>query len=90
MALSVGPFIEPARLVKVVGSTDWLVRAAVARYTGTPPNLIKKLSGDAHPLVAALAKRALAPIPEVSSTSDSLDAEDPGLARVVDEVMKAP
>ena len=70
MALCAGPFIEPARLVKVVGSTDWLVRAAVARNPGTPPNLIKKLSSDAHPLVAALANRSLAPIPEVSTTSD--------------------
>jgi predicted DNA-binding WGR domain protein len=59
MALCAGPFIEPARLVKVVGSTDWLVRAAVARNPGTPPNLLKKLSTDAHPLVAALAKKAL-------------------------------
>ena len=88
MALCAGPFIEPARLVKVVVSTDWLVRAAVARNPGTPPNLIKKLSADTHPLVAALAKRALAPIPEVSTTSDNLDAEDLDLARAVAEVIK--
>jgi hypothetical protein len=45
-------------LIKAVGSTDWLVRAAVARNAGTPPNLVKKLSADAHPLVSALARRA--------------------------------
>ena len=58
MALCAGLVIEPSRLVKVVGSTDWLVRAAVARNPGTPPNLIKKLRADAHPLVAALAGKA--------------------------------
>jgi predicted DNA-binding WGR domain protein len=58
MALCAGAVIEPSRLVKVVGSTDWLIRAAVARNRGTPPNLIKKLSADAHPLVAALARKA--------------------------------
>lgn len=66
MALCAGPFIEPARLVKVVGSTDWLVRAAVARNPGTPPNLIKKLSADAHPLVAALANSNTSNVKEVS------------------------
>lgn len=60
MALCSGSVIEPTRLVKVVGSTDWLVRAAVARNAGTPPNLVKKLSADAHPLVSALARRAQA------------------------------
>jgi hypothetical protein len=58
MALCSGQILETARLIKVVGSTDWLVRAAVARHSGTPPNLVKKLSADAHPLVSALAKRA--------------------------------
>jgi hypothetical protein len=43
-----------------VESTDWLVRAAVARNPSTPSNLIKKLSADAHPLVSALAKKAQA------------------------------
>lgn len=60
MALCAGPLIETSRLIKVVGSTDWLVRAAVARNAGTPPNLVKKLSADAHPLVSALARRAQA------------------------------
>jgi predicted DNA-binding WGR domain protein/pentose-5-phosphate-3-epimerase len=59
MALCAGALIEPSRLVKVVGSTDWLVRAGVARNRGTPANLLKKLSADAHPLVSALAKKAL-------------------------------
>lgn len=60
MALCAGPSVEPSRLVKVVSSTDWMVRAAVARNPGTPPNLIKKLTADVHPLVAALASRAQA------------------------------
>lgn len=58
MALCSGTVTQPTLLVKVVGSTDWLVRAAVARNPGTPPNLIKKLTADAHPLVAGLAGRA--------------------------------
>jgi hypothetical protein len=65
MALGAGSFIEPSRIVKVVGSTDWLVRAAVARNPGTPPNLLKKLSADAHPLVAALAKSNMSSKTEV-------------------------
>lgn len=56
MALCAAQAVDSSRIVKVVGSTDWLVRAAVARTPGTPPNLLKKLSDDAHPLVAALAK----------------------------------
>lgn len=56
MALCAAQAVDPSRIVKVVGSTDWLVRAAVARNPSTPPNLLKKLSADAHPLVAALAK----------------------------------
>ena len=56
MALCSGPYIEPSRIVRVAGSTDWLVRAAVARNAGTPENLIKKLSADANPLVAQLAR----------------------------------
>ena len=56
MALCAGPFVEPSRIAKVAGSTDWLVRAAVARNPGTPPNLPKKLSTDAHPIVALLAR----------------------------------
>ena len=60
MALCAGSLVETSRLIKVVGSTDWLVRAAVARHAGTPPNLVKKLSADAHPLVSELARRAQA------------------------------
>jgi hypothetical protein len=56
MALCSEQVVEPSRMVKVVGSTDWLVRAAVARYPATPPNLLIKLSADTHPLVAALAQ----------------------------------
>ena len=54
MALCSGAFVEPARIARISGSTDWLVRAAVARNPGTPPNLVKKLGADAHPLVRAL------------------------------------
>lgn len=59
MALCSGPHIEASRIAKVAGSTDWLIRAAVARNSGTPPNLLKKLSSDAHPLVAALASKSV-------------------------------
>ena len=59
MALCSGPFVTPERIARVSGSTDWLIRAAVARNAGTPPNLLKKLTADAHPLVAGLAKLAL-------------------------------
>jgi predicted DNA-binding WGR domain protein len=59
MALCAGPVVEASRIVKVVGSTDWLVRAAVARNPGTPPNLLKKLSADAHPLVSSLAQSSM-------------------------------
>jgi hypothetical protein len=55
-------FIEPSRIAKVAASTDWLIRAAVARNPATPPNLLKKLSGDAHPLVSALAIRTHQPV----------------------------
>ncbi len=55
MALCSGPYIEPSRLVRVAGSTDWLVRAAVARNFGTPDNILSKLTFDANPLVASMA-----------------------------------
>jgi hypothetical protein len=60
MALCAGSHIEVARIVKVAGSTDWLVRAAVAQNLGTPPNLLMKLTSDAIPLVCALARHRLA------------------------------
>jgi hypothetical protein len=65
MALCAVQAVDPSRIVKVVGSTDWLVRAAVARNPGTPSNLLKKLSADAHPLVAALAKSNMSSKTEV-------------------------
>jgi hypothetical protein len=68
-------FIEPSRIAKIAASTDWLIRAAVARNPATPPNLLKKLSGDAHPLVSALAIRAHLPV------ADGHDAGQP-LARI--------
>jgi hypothetical protein len=65
MALCAAQAVDPSRIVKVVGSTDWLVRAAVARNPGTPPSLLKKLSADAHPLVAALARSNMSNAKEV-------------------------
>jgi hypothetical protein len=69
MALCAGPFVEPARIARVAGSSDWLVRAALARNRGTPPNLLKKLDNDAHPLVRALALSQTAPAPKSGSHS---------------------
>jgi hypothetical protein len=54
LAVSSGAVIEPTRIARVVGSTDWLMRAAVARNPSTPPNLVKKLASDANRLVRAL------------------------------------
>ena len=67
MALGAGPYVEPSRIVQVVGSTDWMVRAAVARNRGTPPNLLKKLASDIHPMVAALAAANLRGASRVAS-----------------------
>jgi predicted DNA-binding WGR domain protein/pentose-5-phosphate-3-epimerase len=61
MALCGGPFVEPSRIARVAGSGDWLIRAAVARNRGVPPNLRTKLASDAHPLVRALAIAADVP-----------------------------
>ena len=55
LALCSNQQIDPSRIAKMAGSTDWLIRAAVARNTSMPPNLLKKLSADSHPLVSALA-----------------------------------
>jgi len=87
MALCAGPFIEPTRLVKVVDSTDWLVRAAVARNRGTPPNLIKKLCADVHPLVSALAKSARATEENSTVVPPSAQAELLNHERAVIEVL---
>ena len=93
MALCSGPFVEPNRIARVVGSSDWLIRAAVARNTGTPPNLIKKLITDAHPLVAALAKNAQ--IKNLQNLKESKNSEQkkidsaklPNLSRAQNEVL---
>jgi hypothetical protein len=58
-ALCSGPYVTPDHIARVSSSTDWLIRAAVARNAGTPPNLLRKLTADGHPLVAGLAKLAL-------------------------------
>ena len=90
MALCAGPFIEPSRIAKVAGSIDWLVRAAVARNIGTPPNILKKLSQDAHPLVSALVAFRYAD--EAQGKMKNVDVEsNPGtfnLTRVVGEILQ--
>jgi hypothetical protein len=58
MALCSGSKIEPSKFTKVVGSSDWLIRAAMARNASAPPNIVNKLTKDVHPLVVALAKKA--------------------------------
>lgn len=58
MALCADSFIDMSRLAKVSESPDWLVRAAVARNSGTPAAFLEKLSSDAHRLVSALAGKA--------------------------------
>lgn len=90
MALCSGSYIEPARIVKVAGSTDWLVRAAVARNGDTPPNLLKKLSADVHPLVSALACQSLAG-PEsakVSSGAANAVSAPLNLERAATEILR--
>lgn len=57
MALCAGPFIEPSRIARISVSSDWLVRAAVARNPGTPDNLLERLRGDSDSRVRALASR---------------------------------
>jgi hypothetical protein len=55
MSLCPGYVVEPARVSRVAGSTDWLVRAGAARSVGISRRLARNLSLDAHALVAALA-----------------------------------
>ena len=90
MALCAGPFIEPSRIVKVAGSTDCLVRAAVARNTGTPPNLLEKLSLDTHPLVSALVAVRYADEAKAMSNSGVSDVNSGtfDLNRVVQEILR--
>jgi 3-methyladenine DNA glycosylase AlkC len=89
LALGAGPFVEPSRIARVAASTEWLVRAAVARNSGTPPNILKKLSGDPHPVVRALAAGAVglaesrSAVVEVEHANTVLDD-----ARVTKEVQK--
>ena len=59
LALCSSESIEPSRIAKVSGSTEWLVRAAVARSPATPKNIVKKLAQDPHPLVQALAHQSV-------------------------------
>ncbi|HIE48857.1 MAG TPA: WGR domain-containing protein, partial [Gammaproteobacteria bacterium] len=78
LALSSGTNILPERIARVSKSTDWLIRAAVARNLGTPPNILKRLTEDSHSLVAALAKLTQDKLSgNISSTSDTskLDTE---------------
>ena len=90
MALCSGPHVEASRIAKVIGSTDWLTRAAVAQNPGTPPNLFKKLSADPHPLVSALASRRIAA--EVASrrkcSAAGAEFVPINLGRIVDETLQ--
>jgi predicted DNA-binding WGR domain protein len=56
MALCSEGFIEPSDIAKSSSSTDWLIRAGIARNQGAPGNIVKKLISDANPVVASLAK----------------------------------
>jgi hypothetical protein len=88
MALCAGPYVEPARIVKVAGSTDWLVRAAVARNPGTPPNLLKKLRDDSHPLVAAMALKSAQTPFDASNEVTAPQSPSPDLDRAATEVIR--
>ena len=70
MALCAGPFVEPARIKRLADSSDWLVRAAVARNRGTPGAVRKKLKADAVPLVRALAAAAPELTADVAADSE--------------------
>lgn len=87
MALCAGPFIEPARLAKVAGSTDWLVRAAVARNSATPPNLLKKLAADTNSTVAALAGKTQSRSSEPQPESVAASTRYADLTRAATEVL---
>jgi 3-methyladenine DNA glycosylase AlkC len=90
MALCAGPFVDSNRIVKIASSTDWLVRAAVARNAGTPPNLLKKLSNDPHTLVSALAASRNADKEQATSNIGVSDANVSAfnLSRVVEEILR--
>ena len=92
MAMCSGPYVEPSRIARIVSSTDWLVRAAIARNPGTPPNLIKKLGSDANEIVAALAKTSRGQPAVTSPSPQRGDAVNSQLSapslRVVDEITK--
>ncbi|MFN9960256.1 MAG: hypothetical protein ACK55I_44805, partial [bacterium] len=89
MALCAGPFVEPVRIARVAGSSDWLVRAAIARNRGTPPNLLKKFDNDAHPVVRALAAAAekIESRPGVETPAGEVPVFDP--TRTTGEILKA-
>jgi len=88
MAMCSDHFVAPIRIIKLSGSTDWLVRAAVARNPCTPPKLVKELCADAHPLVAMLAQVALQKV-EQSTTSNKtpLPEADMDFARAIKEIL---
>jgi predicted DNA-binding WGR domain protein len=86
MALCAGPYIEPSRLARLVGSTDWLVRAGIAKNQGTPPNLLHKLREDTNPVVAVLAQREH-PRREQSGESGVCQVDSFSLGRASAEVL---
>jgi hypothetical protein len=87
MALSSGPFIEPSRIVRLAGSTDWLIRAAVARNRGTPETLLKKLGADVHPLVASLARSSQRYLSDPHPDEATRSAPGPDLFRAASEIL---
>ena len=84
MALSSGPFVEPARIAKVSGSPEWLVRAAIARNKGTPPNIVSKLAKDPHPLVQDLELQAQSP--KAKQKAKGIHVKSLSRQRVLDEI----
>jgi FKBP-type peptidyl-prolyl cis-trans isomerase len=81
MMVSAGPVIPPRQLIRHARSTDWLLRAAVARNRATPNKQLKKLAKDVHPLVADFARKTLASTLEYCEGPVSIDK-----ARVVREI----
>jgi hypothetical protein len=90
MALCSGPYVDPKSLAQVTRSTDWLVRASVARNPGTPPNMLKQLGGDAHPLVRGLAHLSLRSLNnmEVKVASQGPASTPLNLDRIVTEILE--
>lgn len=84
MSLSSGPFVGPSRIAKFSRSTDWLVRAAVARNRATSSKILASLRSDPHPLVATLAAAKVEKTPSTGKADIAPSALDNG--RIVAEI----